>query len=61
MKSFGTKLVLLVEAAVVAAMAATESVNASSVVNELKEQLRVERELHETKDKLKQLQEEFAM
>ena len=61
MKSFGTKLVLLVEAAVVAAMAATESVNASSVVNELKEQLRVERELHETKDELKQLQEEFAM
>ena len=66
MKSFGTKLVLLVEAAAVAAMAATESANASSVVNELKEQLRVERELRETKeaehrDELKQLQDEFAM
>ena len=50
-------------------MAATESANASSassVVNELKEQLRVERELRETMeaehgDELKQLQEEFAM
>ena len=77
MKSFGTKLVLLVAAAAVAATA--ESVNASSassVVTELKEQLRlereqlevereqlqVERELRETKDaELKQLQDEFAM
>jgi hypothetical protein len=69
MKSFGTKLVLLVEAAAVTAMAATDSANASpasSVVNELKEQLRLERELRETmevehRDELKQLQDEVAM
>ena len=64
MNSFGTKLVLLVAAAAVAATsaAAAESVNASSVVNELKEQLQVERELRETKEaELKQLQNELAM
>jgi len=75
MNFFGTKLVLLVAAVAVAATsaAAAESVNASSVVNELEEQLRAERAEHqaereqlqveraEHRAELKQLQDELAM
>ena len=63
MNSFGTKLMLLVAAVVAAtSAAAAELVNASSassVANELKEQLRVERAEHRAE--LKQLQDELAM